>query len=154
MYGWLKTGSGLVIEFFAHLQIVTTSNSSATTNSHTQQFTRARTKSSQSALSSPVLSGSGFQRRTFPFLWVPELSPCLSYQRLTAKAHNDWTAVLYLTNSPINSSLPCTALTELSNSKLLYDCRFTANQFVSAPSPLRLTTRFLFFRTLAVIVLM
>jgi hypothetical protein len=53
----------------------------------------------------------GLQRRIFPLLWVPELSPCLSYQLLTATARNDWTAVLKLTNSPTNSSLPCTALT-------------------------------------------
>jgi hypothetical protein len=32
-------------------------------------------------------SGNGFQRRTFPFLWVPELSPCYIYirSRLTIK---------------------------------------------------------------------
>jgi hypothetical protein len=31
------------------------------------------------------------------FLWVPELSPCLSYQILRATAHNDWTlAVIWL----------------------------------------------------------
>jgi hypothetical protein len=36
------------------------------------------------------LFGNGFQRRTFHFLWVPELSLCLSYQLLTATAHNDW----------------------------------------------------------------
>jgi hypothetical protein len=35
------------------------------------------------------LLGSGFQQRTFPFLWVPELPPCLSYQLLRATAHND-----------------------------------------------------------------
>jgi hypothetical protein len=33
-----------------------------------------------------ALVGSGFQRRTFPFLSVPELSPCLSYQLLTANS--------------------------------------------------------------------
>jgi hypothetical protein len=32
-----------------------------------------------------------------------------------------------------------------SKSKLLYDWRFTANQFVLASSPLRPTTRFFFF---------
>jgi hypothetical protein len=34
-----------------------------------------------------------------------------------------------------------------SKSKLLYDCRFTANQIVLESSPLRLTTRDLFFST-------
>jgi hypothetical protein len=36
-----------------------------------------------------MLSGNGYQRRTFPLLWVTELTPCLSYQLLTATAHND-----------------------------------------------------------------
>jgi hypothetical protein len=44
----------LVIGFVEHLQIVTTSNYRANANSHTPQFTTARTKSSQSAVSSPV----------------------------------------------------------------------------------------------------
>jgi hypothetical protein len=47
-------GFGLVIGFTDHLQIVTTSNYSTITNSHTLQFTTAHTKSSQSAVSSPV----------------------------------------------------------------------------------------------------
>jgi hypothetical protein len=29
--------------------------------------------------SSLPLLGSGFQRRAFLFLWIPEMSPCLSY---------------------------------------------------------------------------
>jgi hypothetical protein len=49
-------GVGLVTGFIAHLQIVTTSNCSAIANSHTLQFTIARTKSSQSAVSSPVVT--------------------------------------------------------------------------------------------------
>jgi hypothetical protein len=50
----LQTGSGLVIGFIEHLQIVTTINHSTIVNSHTQQFTTERTKSSQCAVSSPV----------------------------------------------------------------------------------------------------
>jgi Trk-type K+ transport system membrane component len=41
-----------------------------------------------------LLSGNGFQRRTFLLLWVPELSSCLSYQLLTATAREDWTAAV------------------------------------------------------------
>jgi hypothetical protein len=47
-------GFGLVTGFTEHLQIVTTSNYSAVANSHTLQFTTARTNSSQSAMFSPV----------------------------------------------------------------------------------------------------
>jgi hypothetical protein len=48
-------GFRLVIGFVEHLQIVTTSNNRTTINSHTQDFTTACTKSSQSAVSSPVI---------------------------------------------------------------------------------------------------
>jgi hypothetical protein len=49
-------GFGLVVGFIEHLQIITTNNYSAVTNSHTIQFTMACTKSSQSAVSSPVIA--------------------------------------------------------------------------------------------------
>jgi hypothetical protein len=45
----------LLIGFIDHLQIATTSNYSAIADSHTLQFTTARTKSSQSAVSSSVV---------------------------------------------------------------------------------------------------
>jgi hypothetical protein len=51
-----RRGFGLVIEFIEHLQIVTTSNYSAVANSHTLQFTTARTNCPQSAVSSPVVA--------------------------------------------------------------------------------------------------
>jgi hypothetical protein len=47
---------GLVIGFIEHLQNVTTINYSAIANSHTLQFTRARTKSSQSVVSTSVIA--------------------------------------------------------------------------------------------------
>jgi hypothetical protein len=47
---------GFVIGFIEHLQIVTTRNYSAIANSHTLQFPTARTKPSQSAVSSPVVA--------------------------------------------------------------------------------------------------
>jgi hypothetical protein len=46
-------GFGTVIGF-TELFMITTKNYSATANSHTLQFTVAHTKSSQSAVSSPV----------------------------------------------------------------------------------------------------
>jgi hypothetical protein len=49
-------GFGMVNGFIEHLytQLITTSNYSTNTNSHTMQVTTAYTKSSQSAVSSPV----------------------------------------------------------------------------------------------------
>jgi hypothetical protein len=50
----LQTGLRLVIGFSGLLQNVTTNNYSSIANSHTLQFTAARTEFSQSAVSSPV----------------------------------------------------------------------------------------------------
>jgi hypothetical protein len=47
-------GFGFVIGFTEHSQIITTHNYSTIPNSHTLQFTTARTKSSQSTVSSTV----------------------------------------------------------------------------------------------------
>jgi hypothetical protein len=56
VYEWLKTGFGLVTRFIEYLQIVTTSYYSAISNSHILPFTTAHNKSSQSAVSSPVVA--------------------------------------------------------------------------------------------------
>jgi hypothetical protein len=76
----------MVLGFAEHLQIVTTSNYSAIANSYTP-LSLQHVLSLLSLLCLQQYSGNGFQRRTFPFLWVPELSPCLIYQLLTATAH-------------------------------------------------------------------
>jgi hypothetical protein len=52
--GGYRRGFGLVNAYIDHLQIVTTSNYSAITNSQTLQFTTAHTKSTQFDVSSPV----------------------------------------------------------------------------------------------------
>jgi hypothetical protein len=52
---WSDNRQGLDWWFTEHLQIVTTSNYSPIANSHAQQFTTARTKFSQSAVSSPIV---------------------------------------------------------------------------------------------------
>jgi hypothetical protein len=49
-------GFGLVNGFIEHLQIVTTSNYNAVTNSHILQLNTARSTFSQSAVSSPVVA--------------------------------------------------------------------------------------------------
>jgi hypothetical protein len=56
-------------------------------------------------------------------------------------------------NSP-RPQLPASQFSSVSESELLYDWRFTANQFVLAPSPLRPTTRYFFNWTLTIIILM
>jgi superfamily I DNA and RNA helicase len=55
VYERLYTEFGLVVGFTEHLQNVITNNYSAIANSHTLQLTTARTKSSQSAVSSLVV---------------------------------------------------------------------------------------------------
>jgi hypothetical protein len=76
----------------------------------------------------------------------------LSYQLLTATVHNKWTAaVIWLTHELTNRLTACLqTLSRLTyslshcselKSELLYDWRFTAHQFVLAPSPLRPPTR-------------
>jgi hypothetical protein len=57
-YDCVWTVFGLLIGIVQHLctQHVTTSNCSAIANSYTLQFTAARTKFSQSAVSSPVVA--------------------------------------------------------------------------------------------------
>jgi hypothetical protein len=45
-------------------------------------------------------SGHGFHRRTFPFLWVPKLSPCLSQSNSTTRTFSrmliiDWICLLH-----------------------------------------------------------
>jgi hypothetical protein len=49
-------GLGMIIGFIEHLQIVTISYYSAIARTHRLQFTRARTKSSQFAVSSPIVA--------------------------------------------------------------------------------------------------
>jgi hypothetical protein len=57
---WIGIG---VIGFVGLLRLVTTSSSRAIANSHNLQFTRARTSSSQSAVSSPIVVCLRFQCR-------------------------------------------------------------------------------------------
>jgi hypothetical protein len=87
-----------------------------TARDYTLQITITHTLVSKVTSTLPSL-GSVFQRRMFPGL---------SYQLLTEQ----------LTTTELSNSL--TAI----ESELLYDWRFTANQLVLAPSPLRLTIRF------------
>jgi hypothetical protein len=83
---WLQMGFGLVIGFTEHLWTITTSNYSTIANSH------MHTQHVLSLLSLLCLHqsfGNSFQWRMFPFLWIPKLSECLSYQFLKASAHMD-----------------------------------------------------------------
>jgi hypothetical protein len=82
---WLQTGFGLVIGFIGHLLIVTVSNYSALTNSNILQFTTARAKSSQSAVSSPVVAWQRFPTADVPLTQLPAFNTSIS-QRLTCSS--------------------------------------------------------------------
>jgi hypothetical protein len=119
----------LVIVFIEHLQIITASNYSTIANSHTQQFTTSRTKSSQSAVSSPVVV---WQR--VPNLLISQLSCSLLYWPATLSQLN-FTLTLLITTwhgcientSPNRSSIVashncCTNRVEHSASQLEHWC--------------------------------
>jgi hypothetical protein len=88
-WAWLQTGSGLGMGFIELLHIVTTNHYNHFTSSDTLQFARTHTWVLSTCFIFTSLLVTAFQRRTFPFLRVPELFPYLSYSnpRLT-----DWLA--------------------------------------------------------------
>jgi hypothetical protein len=96
----VTTGFGLVIEFIG---LFDTASDYALQITVTHRLVFSVTSSLQ-------LLGSGFQRRKFPFLWVPELSPALAtsflQQQLTMTEPQQFSNCL--TSSPINSSHPPT----------------------------------------------
>jgi hypothetical protein len=73
---------GLVIRFTEHLQLVTKSN-----NNSSWIYTVYNSLWHALGLISPLCFhqsfGNGFQRRTYSFLWDPELSSCLRPQRFS-----------------------------------------------------------------------
>jgi hypothetical protein len=89
-----------------------------TTRDYTLQVTVTHTHTLMSTVtSSLLLLGSGFQQRTSPFFWVPELSPAsatnFSQQRLTTSEPqqlSDWP-----THQPTNSLTPLHWLTSLTS---------------------------------------
>jgi hypothetical protein len=89
------------------------------------------------------LLGSGFQRWSLL---------CFRVQRLLSSPPGTFQLQLL----SCTNWLPTVEVTQKSKSKskLLYDWRFTANQFILAPSPLRITTRVFCNWTLAVMALM
>jgi hypothetical protein len=132
----------LVVGFIQHFGIVTASNSSAIANSHTQEFTTARTKSSQSAMSSPV-SWQQLKTANVPLplgsrnVPVPELP---ASHRNSSKRPN--------CNSPLTRFTPLylTALHSLPKlSKVKVTLRLTVSQSVSlgVEPHLGLMTRYL-----------
>jgi hypothetical protein len=71
-----------------------------------------------------------FSGNDFLFLWVPDLYPCLSYQLLTAIAHNGLTsAVLSLTHSLTHSTTLTPRLAVISHQ--LFYCRLKDSRFSS-----------------------
>jgi hypothetical protein len=65
--------------------------------------------------SSLPLLGSGIQRRKFPFLWVPRLSPCLSHPGSNSNSSQGLNCSYPLTHSLTRS--PNNQLTPLTNSQ-------------------------------------
>jgi hypothetical protein len=104
---------GLVIGFIEHLQIVTTSNYSTISNSHTLQFTTVGTKSSQSAASSPVVAQYRLPTADVPLalgsrtILMPQL-PASNSNSSQGLNHNS-----PLTHSLTNQLAPLHSLTEL-----------------------------------------
>jgi hypothetical protein len=89
MYEWLYTVVGLEIGFIDHFQIITTSIYSVI-GYYTLYNSLQHIRSLFSLLClHQSLYGNDFERRKCRLLWVPKLFPCLSYQLLTATAHND-----------------------------------------------------------------
>jgi hypothetical protein len=98
---WLYTGVGLVTEFIGHFdsQFVTTFYNQC--YMHTNILSHGLLQS----------SCNGFQRQIFPFLWVPELSPCLSKSNslLPAVSILNWTLDSYrlsTATTPIIAAAP------------------------------------------------
>jgi hypothetical protein len=102
-----------VIGFIDHLQNVTTHNYASVTELHTPAQTKKLSRSSLPVASNGGLSpSSGFLNRPRPHLLA-----------------SDFSQLQFLIDSTT------------AESELLYDWRFTASQFILAPSPLRVTTR-------------
>jgi hypothetical protein len=87
VYDWLQTGFDWQLDLLNSYRSVTTSNYICFTNSRTLQFTTARTESSQSAVFTSRCLVATSNGGHSPYLQVPELFPCLSYQFLAATTH-------------------------------------------------------------------
>jgi hypothetical protein len=92
VYEWPQTEFGFLIGFIAQLQILSTSNCSPITNSHSTIHYSIHLSLLSLLSLHPSFPGNDFQWRTFPFLWVPELSPASATSFYTAAAHTDCTA--------------------------------------------------------------
>jgi hypothetical protein len=87
--------------------MVTASNSSAIANSHSLQFTTARTKCSQSTLSTSCWLVAASNGGRSPYSGFPN---CPRPQLPASNSNSShWLYSSSLTNSPTSSSLPCTA---------------------------------------------
>jgi hypothetical protein len=154
-------GSELVIRFNERLQNVTTNNYDSLTELHTPKITvtTAYIKSSQFAMSSPVVAWWQIPTMSSTSMLTFLLaSNCLTTN--SALLHNDlqqW-GLLHLprlhqgrmsaatSNGSVSQLLTADSQLLTSESELLCDWWFTADQFVLAPSPLRLTTRDFFLQ--------
>jgi hypothetical protein len=122
---WMVIG---LIEFW---QLVTTSKDYVLTVIHTSQITKGHTRSSQSVavFTSRCLVGVS-KGGSSPSLGFPN-----SPRPLLLASHSSRSQHMNRSSSITNS-----LTTTEAESELLYDWRFSANQFVLAISPLRITT--------------
>jgi hypothetical protein len=132
-------GFELVIGFIELLQFITTSKDYVLTVLHASQITIGHTRSSQFVTIFTIRCLVAASTADVPLPLVSRTVTGLNLQLLTATAENNWSLEV-ITKSPTNQ-LTAT------ESDLLYDWRFTAIQFVLAPSPLRFTNRKLVFAT-------
>jgi hypothetical protein len=85
------------------------------TPSHTHTHTHSRTHTPVlTTTSSMPFLGRGFQKRMFPFLWVPEMFSAPSYHFITAKAHNKLNSSSCITHELTKQLTPMTCLSNIS----------------------------------------
>jgi hypothetical protein len=100
--------SDCILDLLDSFRFVTTSNCSAVASSQTLQFTRAHPEVFSACCGFSSCCSVAVLMVYIPFLWGFQTIPGLSYNLLTAMAHND-SLSSPLTNSPTNQH--CTPLT-------------------------------------------
>jgi hypothetical protein len=148
-------GFRLVIGYIEHVQIVTTSNCGAIAISRIPQFTSAWTETSQSAVSSPVVPGIGYQRCSCLSLSCTPVSVLADCRLSHKKPCHCYATTCKNGNCTAYHAIRATVYDELQSQSHSYFTTGVYHQFGLVPSPLELTTRNYFINLiLTIIVLM